>query len=410
MKISVPPSKSHTLRAILFGSLAFGTTIIRNYLPSPDTEAMIRACRALGAVIEVFPDHLVIQGQGIQPAGDVIDADNSGQVLRFVGAVASLLPTYTVITGDASIRQRRPVKPLLEGLQQWGAMAVSMKDNDHAPIIVKGPLKGGTALIEGADSQPVSGLLIAAAFARAKTELFVTNPGEKPWVGLTLSWFDRLGIAYKQDAFEKYVLEGGSRIEGFDYTVPGDWSSAAYPIAAALVTDAEVTVTNVDFNDAQGDKELIAALEKMGAKITRVEKGVIIHAGSELKGTKIDVNAFIDAVPILAVLGCFAEGQTEIVGGAIARKKESDRIAAIVAELRKMGARIEEREDGFIVEHSQLKGTYVQSYADHRMAMSLAVAALGAQGETYIQGTECVQKSYPGFFAALKAFSQRSVC
>ncbi len=359
---------------------------------------MIRACRQLGAQISQFPDHLVIQSEGLRSAVDVIDAGNSGQVLRFVGAVAGLLPTYTVITGDASIRERRPVRPLLEGLSQLGALAVSMRGNDHAPIIVKGPMIGGTALIDGEDSQPVSGLLIAAAFATGKTELFVTNPGEKPWVGLTLSWFDRLGIKYAQEDFEKYTVASGSKIEGFDYTVPGDWSSAAYPIAAALVTDSEVTVTNIDFTDAQGDKQLIFELEKRGAKMTRGESALTLHAGSRLKGAKIDVNNFIDGITILAVLGCFAEGVTEIVGGKIARKKESDRISSIVSELRNMGAKIEEREDGLIVEGSKLKGAQVRSFADHRMAMSLAVAALRAEGETIIEGSECVQKSYPAFF------------
>ena len=366
---------------------------------------MINACRILGVDIAQFPDHLVIQSEGLRPPVDVIDAGNSGQVLRFVGAVAGLLPTYTVITGDASIRERRPVKPLLEGLTQLGAMAVSMRGDDHAPIIVKGPIIGGTALIDGEDSQPVSGLLIAAAFAAGKTELFVTNPGEKPWVGLTLSWFDRLGIAYSQEDFEKYTVAGGSKIEGFDYTVPGDWSSAAYPIAAALVTDVEVTITNIDFNDAQGDQQLIIELEKMGAKMTRREGSLTVYAGSQLKGVKIDVNNFIDGITILAVLGCFAEGITEIVGGRIARNKESDRIAGIVSELRKMGAKIEEREDGLIVEGSPLRGAHVQSFNDHRMAMSLAIAGLGAEGNMNIERNGCVEKSYPAFFKDLKPFS-----
>ncbi len=368
---------------------------------------MVHACRLMGARITQFPDRLVVQSEGLRSAEDVIDAGNSGQVLRFAGAVAGLLPTYTVITGDASIRGRRPVKPLLEGLTQLGALAVSMRGNDHAPIIVKGPIMGGTALIDGEDSQPVSGLLMAAAFAKGKTELFVTNPGEKPWVGLTLSWFDRLGIEYAQEDFEKYTLPGGSAIEGFEYTVPGDWSSAAYPIAAALATDTEATVTHIDFADAQGDKQLILELEKMGAKMTRGESSLTIHAGSRLKGATIDVNNFIDGITILAVLGCFADGVTQIVGGKIARKKESDRISAIVSELRKMGARIEEREDGLVVEGSTLKGAHVKSFADHRMAMSLAVAALRAQGETMIEGSECVKKSYPAFFNVMNSFSHR---
>ncbi|MBS0649124.1 MAG: 3-phosphoshikimate 1-carboxyvinyltransferase [Verrucomicrobia bacterium] len=397
----IPPSKSQTMRALSFATLAQGRSIIRNYLHSPDTEAMINACRLLGAQIKVMPEILEVEG-GLRPAEDVIDAGNSGIVLRFIGAISALTEGYTVITGDPSIRHRRPVKPLLEGLTQLGAFAVSSRGDDHAPIIMKGPLKGGTALIEGEDSQPVSGLLIAAAFAPSKTELFVTNPGEKPFVDLTLSWFDKFGIPYENDNHEKYLIPGGSTIEGFDYFVPADWSSAAYPIAAALITNSQLTIEGVDFKDAQGDKELVTLLQEMGAKFHIEGHSLTVLPGSRLKGCKIDVSSFIDAITLLPVLGCFAEGTTEIVGGKIARFKECDRIQSIVSELKKMGARIIEQADGMIIEPSTLKGALTESYADHRMAMSLTVAGLAAEGETVINGVEVVPKSFPGFFDRLR--------
>jgi 3-phosphoshikimate 1-carboxyvinyltransferase len=279
-----------------------------------------------------------------------------------------------------------------------------MRGDGHAPIIIKGPLKGGTALIDGEDSQPVSGLLIASAFAPEKSEIYVTHPGEKPWVALTLDWFDRLGISYQNDNFEKYSLLGGAAIEGFSYTVPSDLSSAAYPIAAALITDSDLTLREIDLNDVQGDKLLIFQLQKMGAKIEvdAASKTVTVRSGSRLKGQKIDVNDFIDGITILSVVGCFAEGITEIVGGKIARKKESNRIAAIVQELKKMGAHIHEKEDGVVIEHSHLQGAFLSSHADHRLAMSLAVAGLGAHGKTCIEGTRCVAKSYASFFDHLR--------
>jgi 3-phosphoshikimate 1-carboxyvinyltransferase len=402
----IPPSKSQTMRALIFATLAQGRSIIRNYLHSPDTEAMIKACRLLGAHIKVMPEILEVEG-GLRPAEDVIDAGNSGIVLRFIGAISALTSGYTVITGDPSIRHRRPVKPLLDGLTQLGAFAVSSRGDDHAPIIIKGPLKGGTALIEGEDSQPVSGLLIASAFASSKTELFVTNPGEKPFVDLTLSWFDKFGIPYENDNHEKFLIPGGSVIEGFDYIVPADWSSAAYPIAAALITNSQLMIEGIDFNDAQGDKELVTLLQEMGAKFQIEGHSLTVLLGSRLKGCKIDVGRFIDAITLLPVLGCFAEGTTEIVGGKIARFKECDRIQAIVSELKKMGANIIEQEDGMIIEPSNLKGALTQSYADHRIAMSLTVAGLAAEGETVVTGIEAVAKSFPGFFDHLRAVGAR---
>lgn len=391
------------MRALVFGLIAQGKTEIRNYLHSPDTDAMAQACRAFGAKVDIKPDAIVIEGK-FERSEDVIQAGNSGQVLRFIGAISALLPHYTVVTGDYSIRHLRPIKPLLEGLAQLGAFAESMRGDGYAPMLVKGPIHGGTALISGEDSQPVSGLLMAAAFAQGKSEIFVQNPGEIPWVALTLDWFDRLGIAYKNENFEKYTLPGGAHIEGFSYTVPSDLSSAAYPIAAALITDSEVVLKDIDLEDSQGDKNLIFELQQMGALIDvdSTAKTLTVRRGSHLKGRKIDVNNFIDGVTLLSVIGCFAEGITEIVGAKIARYKESDRISAIVHELKKMGAQIHEKEDGVIVERSTLQGATLSAHADHRLAMSLAVAGLGAQGTTQIEGVDCVAKSYPPFFQHLK--------
>ena len=401
--LSVPPSKSHTLRAILFATLAQDSSIIHNYLHSPDTDAMIKACRQLGAHITVFDKRLEIKPH-LRPPEDVIDAGNSGQVLRFLGAVLALFPQYCVVTGDVSIRHSRPVLPLLEGLSQLGAFATSMCGNQQAPIIVKGPLKGGTALVEGEDSQPISGLLIASAFAPCKTEIFVTNPGEVSWIKLTLDWFDFLGISYTHESFERYCLPGGSVIKGFEYTVPSDFSSASYAIAAALITQSELTLTGMDLRDIQGDKEVIFLLQRMGARIeiNSEKQTITVLKGGSLEGSLINVNEFIDALPLLSVMGCFATGVTTITNGKIARKKESDRISCIVSELKKMGADITEQEDGVIVKQSVLKGACLKSHNDHRMAMSLAVASLGAEGSSMIEGVDCVSKSYRGFFDELK--------
>jgi 3-phosphoshikimate 1-carboxyvinyltransferase len=404
--ITASPSKSHTLRAILFASLARGKSVVRNYLPSPDADAMINACRQLGAEIILNADHLAITGVAGKPKtpDDVINAGNSGQVLRFVAAVAALNQNYTVLTGDHSVRYNRPIKPLLSALTQLGVFCANTKDDDYAPIIIKGPLQAGVACMDGADSQPVSGLLIATAFVHGKTEIFVNNPGEKPWVGLTLAWFDKLGIAYENQHYEKYIMYGDAAFNGFNYNVPGDFSSIAYPVVAALITNSEVCINNVDMQDAQGDKKVIDVLRKMGANIVIDDerKTLTVKKGGRLQGMDIDINDFIDAVTILAVVGCYAEGTTRLTGAAIARKKECDRLSAITTELKKMGADISETADSLIIKTSRLRAAKMQTYHDHRMVMSLAVAALGIEESTIIEDVACVAKSYPEFLTHMQ--------
>lgn len=400
--LTVPSSKSHTLRAIYFAALASGTSHIEHFLPSPDTQAMIDAVRQLGATVKINNTTLEIQGCAGKPSPpkDIIQCGNSGQVLRFIGALAGLLPSYTILTGDASIRQNRPIQPLLEGLNQLGAFAASSLDNGHAPIIIKGPLTKQIALVDGEDSQPISGLLMASAFAPHPIEIHVKNPGEKPWVGLTLHWLKKLDIPYQANDYTSYRLEGKAKIQGFTYRVPGDFSTAAFPIVAALITNSPLTLNNIHMNDCQGDKAIIPLLQKMGAKFSFNDEklSLTVHTGSKLQGTKIDINDFIDALPILSVIGCFAEGRTEITNAAIARKKESDRIQLMAQELKKMGANIEEKPDGLIVHQSPLIGAELHSYHDHRLGLALTTAALAAQTPSKILGIECIAKTYHNFY------------
>lgn len=392
--LTIPSSKSHTLRSILFAAMANGTSRIQRYLASPDTNAMISAVRQLGAEVKIGANELEIRGGKLRASADVIQCGNSGQVLRFIGALSGLLPQYTVLTGDQSIRENRPIKPLFDGLNQLGAFAARTEQNFR----IKGPFTNGSATIDGADSQPVSGLLIASAFAPHPIEIHVTNPGEKPWIDLTLDWLKRLGIAYERKEHTYYRLQGNSQVDPFSYIVPGDFSSAAFPIAAALLTDSELTLDNIDMNDCQGDKLLISILKQMGARFSIEQTSLTVHRGSTLKGMKIDINDCIDALPILAVIGCFAEGTTEITNAAIARKKESDRISAISTELKKMGAEIEEKPDGLMIRRSQLHGATLNSYCDHRIALALSVASLAASTPSTILNSECIQKTYSSFY------------
>ncbi len=404
--ITVPASKSHTLRAILFGSLGDGKTIIRNYLPSSDAHSMINACRLLGAKIELKNNELHIEGlKGkIEKVDDVINAGNSGIVLRFITALAGLSPFTIVITGDHSIRHQRPLQTLITALNQLGANAYSTKEDGFAPVVIKGPMKAGKTKVNGQDSQPVSSLLIASSFNQGSTEIVVENPGEKPWILLTLEWLDRLGIKYVNNNYEHYVVHGKADYKGFDYTVPSDLSSVSFPLAAAIIADSELTLNNIDMNDTQGDKELIYTLKKMGAniEINDKEKTLKVLKGNKLKGITADINTYIDAIVILAVIATYANGETKITNAAVARQKECDRIKCITLELKKMGANITELEDGLIIQGSKLHGAKVFSHHDHRMAMSLMVAGLGAEGETVVEEVECTAKTYPNVAEAFQ--------
>jgi len=396
--LSIPSSKSHTLRALVLAMLANGTSRIQNPLSSPDTDAMLNAIEQFGAKIARKENLLEITG-GFSPSAAEIDAGNSGQVLRFIAAIASLLPSTTTITGDDSICCRRPIKPLLKALSQGGANAKSIRENDFAPVLIQGPLNPGTFHISGEDSQPVSALLIATSFLKGESKIFVNHPGETPWIDLTLHWLEKLGAEIFHENYRHYIVQGGLHYPGFTTTIPADFSSAAFPIAAALVTKSSLKLEGLDPADVQGDRIIIDILQKMGANIAWKKNTLLIEPTQELYGYKIDINTCIDALPILAVIGCFATGTTTLYNGSIARQKESDRIRSICQELKKMGAKIEEKPDGLVIEQSPLQGTDLTSHHDHRIALSLSVAALASEGNSRIQNAECIAKTYQNFIA-----------
>ncbi len=399
-KVDIPSSKSHSIRAIIFASLAQGTSHIYKRLDSPDIHHTIKACRQIGAEIQENGDDLIIRGTAghFNAPKDEIDSGNSGQVLRFIGTLAALGAGETILTGDHSIQTRRPVKPLIDALKQLGASARSLKNNDCAPIAIKGIAKPGTVLINGQDSQPVSGLLMLAAFLEGETTIKVNDPGEKPWIDLTLYWLDKFDIPYENDQYKHYKVTGKKILKAFDYTVAGDFSSAAFPAAAALLSNSKITLNNMNMDDPQGDKKIFEAFKKMGALISYdKERRELTIEGSNLVGKELDINDYIDAITILSVVGSFAKGDMHIKNAAIARKKESDRIKAISAELKKMGAKITEKPGGLIVHPSPLNGSTLNTYHDHRMAMSLTIAALHAKGPSKIIDVDCISKSYPSF-------------
>lgn len=411
-ELPVPPSKSQSHRAFLFAALGQGESRILSPLDSPDTGAMLRALELLGAEVRKKQDSVHILGMDgmIGSAKDAIDAGNSGIILRFLTAVASLATEPILLTGDHSIRHQRPMQPLLQALSQAGVEARSVRGNGYAPLLIRGPFQGGAIDVEGQDSQFVSALLIASAFSPKPTSIAVRNPGETPWVKMTLSWLDRLGADYQMDNFSQYEMKGSLNYPGFSYRVPADWSSAAFLLAAALVTDSSLTLSPLDFDETQGDRQIVSFLQEMGAAITIDGSKLRISPGAKFKGCTFDVNGCIDALPVLAVLGSFAEGETRLVNAAVARTKECDRIRCMAQELMKMGAEIEEEAEGLRIRPAPLKGAELSSHRDHRVAMSLAVAGLGARGTTTIHDTACIEKTFPSFVATLQSAGASLEC
>ncbi|MBW2553703.1 MAG: 3-phosphoshikimate 1-carboxyvinyltransferase [Deltaproteobacteria bacterium] len=394
--IEIPASKSHTIRAVVIASLAQGQSRIVSPLDSGDTRSVVVACRALGAEIETGEDW-VVRGFGGNPKlqESKIDVGNSGTSLRLTTSVAALQEEEIIFDGDASLRSR-PLQPLLDALNNLGARAYSLENNGCCPISVKGRMKGGETEVSGVTSQYLSSLLISTPLLEEDTEISVIDLHEKPYVEMTLTWLNEQQINYEREGWEIFRVRGRQSYHQFDKRVPGDFSSATFPLCAAVITPSHLMLKGLDMNDTQGDKEVITMLKKMGAGIQIKKEGVLVDS-SELVGCELDLNNTPDALPALAVVGCYAKGETILKNVAQARIKETDRIKVMATELSKMGAEIEEMEDGLIIRQSELQGTRVSGYHDHRVVMALSLAGMIAQGETEIDSAESVDITFPGY-------------
>jgi len=403
--VRAPANKSHSFRALIMAALAKGNSRIIHPAVSNDWMLGTEALERFGAQIDPRGDNVwdvVGTGGELKTPDDVLDCGNSGIMLRFFMALAACCDGHTVLTGDHSLRHIRLCQPLIDALNGLGAWAVSTKGDGHAPVVVRGKLRGGKIELDGRDSQPVSALLIAASIGEAPVDMIVRNPGEKPWVGVTLDWLSRCGVDYSNQDYEHYRVRGRSRWDGFEAKIPLDWSAALYPIVLGVITpDSEIRVPGMDIKDSQGDKAVLDVLRQMGAQIDVTDEAVIARS-SQLRGRTIDCNDFIDQFMLLAVAGACAEGETVLTNAEVARYKECDRVAATYKALKAMGAIVEERPDGLVVRKSRLRGAELDSQGDHRMVMTLTVAAMVASGQTTIRDTECVKKTFPDFVAQME--------
>jgi 3-phosphoshikimate 1-carboxyvinyltransferase len=400
-EVVAPPSKSYTHRAFAVGMLAEGESRITDPLIGLDTKATIDAAEILGAKISNIRETWVVHGTGgnLKPKTDLIDAQNSGTTIRIMSAIAALSRKPIRLTGDESIKTR-PMGPLIEALVKLGAKGKCEGPNGRPPVVVGGGLVGGDIEITGAvSSQFISALLIACPYAREDVTLSVTEePRSKPYIEITLEVLDAVGAKIKRNkSFTDFKIDGRQVFSPLELKIPGDFSSAAFVLGAAALTESTVRVSNLNVRGAQGDRWIVELLREFGADV-RVSGDTVEVAGRGLTGIEADCGDNPDLVPILSVLGAVADGKTRLTNIPHLRFKETDRLRALATELKKLGADVEELPDEIRLNSvRQLKGAKLQSYGDHRMAMALSVAGLVAKGETVVDGAESIPVSYPSF-------------
>lgn len=410
--ISVPGDKSISHRSLILGSIAQGETRIYNFLNSLDCLKTLECMQALGAEIELDKDNSVkIKGKGLyglQEPKDILDVGNSGTTIRLLTGLLSGQNFYSVLNGDNSIR-RRPMKRVTQPLRLMGADIWGRKDGQFAPLNVRGnKLNPLHYTLPVASAQVKTALLLAGLYTVGETVIKEPLPTRDH----TERMLEIMQADIKNSPLE-IKIKGGKQLKGTDIFIPGDISSAAYFVAAAsMLRDSQIIIKHVGVNPTRTG--IIEILNKMGAKINILNYQIKSNEPqadlkieySELKGMEIKEEMMpflIDELPLIAVVATQAQGKTVVSGARELRVKETDRIKAIVSELKKMGADIEEKEDGFIVTGpSRLKGAVCESYNDHRIAMSLAVAALLAEGKTVIKNSECIDISFPGFEKTLQ--------
>ena len=408
--VTVPGSKSYTNRALIAAALARGESVIRNPLHSDDTRYMADALNQLGIAVSTQPDgSFSVHGQdGRIPARSArLFVGNAGTAMRFLTAMLTLGEGTYVIDGTDRMRER-PIQDLLDGLIQLGAGVCSVKGTGCPPVEIRAAgLRGGSVRIPGDKrSQFFSAILLAAPYARSDVEIRVDGPlVSRPYVDMTISLMREFG-AQAQRTDTVMAVRAGRHYVGRDYTVECDASSASYFLAAAAVTGGRVRVTGLSRESAQGDVHFADALARMGCDVRdgRTPDGVpfIDVRGGKLRGIEIDMGDMSDVSMTLAAVAVFAEGPTRIINVANMRLKETDRIAALATELRRIGQDVTELPDGIVIEPRPVRGAVIRTYDDHRMAMSFAVVGLRTAG-IIVENPSCVSKTFPDFFERLAA-------
>jgi 3-phosphoshikimate 1-carboxyvinyltransferase len=411
-EVNLPGSKSVSNRALLLAALASGTTRLTNLLDSDDIRHMLNALTKLGVNYSLSEDKTVCEVEGLGEPFDAPEAlelflGNAGTAMRPLAAALCLGQGEYVLTGEPRMKER-PIGHLVDALRQAGAEVEYLENDDYPPLKIYGTgLKGGTVEIDGSiSSQFLTAFLMSAPLAQDDVTIKIIGElVSKPYIDITLHIMAQFGVEVENNDYQEFVIrKGQSYVAPGDFLVEGDASSASYFLAAAAIKGGEIKVTGIGKNSIQGDIQFADALEKMGAEIEWGDDYVISRVG-ELKAVDLDFNHIPDAAMTIATTALFAKGTTAIRNVYNWRVKETDRLAAMATELRKVGAEVEEGEDYIVVTPpAKLIHAAIDTYDDHRMAMCFSLVALSDTPVT-INDPKCTSKTFPDYFDKLEGLS-----
>ena len=405
--IEVPGSKSYTNRALLVAALARGASTLTGALFSDDTHYMCNALQNLGVEIDADEKRAMfdVSGNGgdIPVSSAELYIGNSGTTSRSLTAYVSLGHGRFVIDGDEPMRHGRPISDLLDALTQIGVSARSQYDNGHLPVIVEASgLEGGrTRLDVSKSSQFLTALLLIAPCAKNDVEIEVVGDREMPYIDITLAVMEAFGVQVVSDGYKYFRIEGGQRYQPRIYNVEPDASNASYFFAAAALTGGRVTVQHLHLDSMQGDVQFVRILEQMGCQVAVSDIGITVTGPHQLKGVDVDMRAISDTALTLAAIAPFADSKVTIRNIEHTRWQETDRIHAMVTELRRLGVPVIEHQDGLEVSPSSITPAAIDTYEDHRMAMAFSLVGLKARG-IRINDPDCVSKTFPNYFEVLQ--------
>ena len=405
-KVSIPGNKSGTARALILGCMAEGQTKIINPLHNIDSFSIIKMLELFGGKYDITnPNEWIVDGVGLnlkQPE-NVLDAENSGTGYYMITALAGTLGKASVVTGDYQVCYR-PAGELVSAMNDLGAQAFSTRQNGLAPLVIDGKMTGGKTSLPSINSQWLTPLLISCSTIDNDSEIEVVGePHEVPYINMTLGMMRQAGLEIEHDSYQKYFVKGGQKVKPTNFTIPGDWGTSGYPLVATAITGGKATFMNLNDKDYAGERAYVDILRKAGCKVEFIDGGITVESTGELYGQEIDCAGTPDAVPALAVLGCYSKTKTVLKNVGASRYKETDRTRIIKEELMKMGGKFEETEDTLTIYPSKLKGAFIDGHHDHRIVMASSIAALMADGVTIVDNAEYVGVSFPNFYETMVA-------
>ncbi len=405
--IEVPGSKSYTNRALLVAAMANGVSTLTGALFSDDTHYMSASLRKLGVQIDADEKQarFDVRGNGgnIPVSGADLYIGNSGTTSRSLTAYVSLGHGKFVIDGDEPMRRDRPISDLLDSLTQIGVSARSQFDNGHLPVIVEadGLAGGKTRLDVTKSSQFLTALLLIAPYAKNGMEIEVIGKREMPYIDITLAVMAAFGVQVSNQDYQYFRIEGGQQYQPRAYNIEPDASNASYFFAAAALTGGRVTLQHLHSDSAQGDIQFVRILERMGCRVTFSDTGITVTGPRQLKGIDVDMRAISDTSLTLAAIAPFADSKVTIRNIEHTRWQETDRIHAMVTELRKLGVPVVEHRDGLEISPAPITPAAIDTYEDHRVAMAFSLVGLKVPG-IQINNPECVAKTFPHYFQVLE--------